>query len=85
MQASVRKRLLRAFVARGHLESHDAKDINERAASSQHGGFPVDAGVRIEAVKRTVQLVPPQRTHGHRYYGVLAANSPLRGAVRLRA
>ena len=53
VQASVRKRLLRAFVARGHLESHDAKDMNERAASSQHGGgFSVDAGVRIEATDR---------------------------------
>ena len=45
VQNSVRKRLLRAFVARGHLESHDAKDMNERGASSQHGGgFSVDAG-----------------------------------------
>ena len=26
-------------------------------------------------------LVPPPRTHRHRYYGVLAPNSPLRGAV----
>ena len=34
MQATVRKRLLRAFVARGHLESHDAKDMNERAATA---------------------------------------------------
>ena len=45
VQTTVRKRLLRAFVARGHLESHDAKDMNERGASSQHGGgFSVDAG-----------------------------------------
>lgn len=53
VRANVRKRLLRAFVARGHLESHDAKDINERVASSQHGGgFSIDAGVRIEAADR---------------------------------
>jgi hypothetical protein len=140
VQTSMRKRLLRAFVARGHLESHDAKDLNERAASSQHGGgFSVDAGVRIETpdraglerllrycarpafamdrlkqrgadlvyrcgkghtepmqsdkysgelvltplelINRIAQLVPPPRTHKHRYYGVLAPNSPLRGAV----
>jgi len=50
VQAHVRKRILRAFVARGHLEACDAKDINERAASSSHGGgFSVDAGVLIEA------------------------------------
>lgn len=144
VQANVRKRLLRAFVARGHLESHDAKDINERAASSQHGGgFSVDAGVRIEATDRAglerllrycarppfamdrlkqrgadlvyrcgkghseplqsdkysgelvltplelinhiAQLVPPPRTHRHRYYGVLAPNSPLRAAVTAMA
>ena len=144
VQNSVRKRLLRAFVARGHLESHDAKDMNERAASSQHGGgFSVDAGVLIEAtdraglerllrycarppfamdrlkqrgadlvyrcgkghaeplqsdkyaselvltplelIHRIAQLVPPPRTHRHRYYGVLAPNSPLRAAVTAMA
>lgn len=29
----------------------------------------------------TVALVPPLRTHRHRYFGVLAPNSPLRAAV----
>jgi len=44
---------LRAFVARGHLEPHDAKDMAERAASSSHGGgFSVDTGVLIEATDR---------------------------------
>jgi len=53
VQANVRKRILRAFVARGHLEACDAKDMAERAASSSHGGgFSVDAGVRIEAADR---------------------------------
>jgi hypothetical protein len=27
VQANVRKRILRAFVARGHLDAHDAKDM----------------------------------------------------------
>jgi len=144
VQANVRKRILRAFVARGHMDACDAKDINERAASSSHGGgFSVDAGVRIEApdraglerllrycarppfamdrlkqrgadlvyrcgkghteplqsdkysgelvltplvlINRIAQLVPPPRTHRHRYYGVLAPNSPLRGAVTAMA
>ena len=49
VQANMRKRLLRAFVARGHIESHDAKDM---AAYAHGGGFSVDAGVRIEAPDR---------------------------------
>jgi len=140
VQANVRKRILRAFVARGHIEACDAKDMAERAASSgDGGGFSVDAGVRIEAadraglerllrycarppfamdrlkqrgadlvcrwgkgheeplqsdkysgelvvtppevINRIAQLVPPPCTHRHRYYGVLAPNSPLRAAV----
>jgi len=53
VQTNVRKRILRAFVARGHIEACDAKDMAERAASSSHGGgFSVDAGVRIEAPDR---------------------------------
>ena len=140
VQARVRKRLLRAFVARGHLQSHDAKDM---AAYAHGGGFSVDTGVRIEAtdraglqrllrycarppfamdrlkqrgadlvyrcgkghtepmqsdkysgelvltplelIDRIAQLVPPPRTHRHRYYGVLAPNSPLRSAVTAMA
>ncbi|OLP07387.1 putative transposase [Rhodoferax antarcticus ANT.BR] len=140
VHANVRKRLLRAFVARGHLESHDAKDM---AGYAHGGGFSVDAGVRIEAadraglerllrycarppfaldrlkqrgadlvyrcgkghaeplpsskyagelvltplelINRIAQLVPPPRTHRHRYYGVLAPNSPLRAAVTAMA
>jgi len=35
VQANVRKRILRAFLACGHIEACDAKDINERAASSR--------------------------------------------------
>ncbi len=42
VQADVRRRILRAFVARGHLEAHDAKDM---AAYAHGGGFSVDAGV----------------------------------------
>ena len=35
----------------------------------------------LELINRIAQLVPPPRTHRHRYYGVLAPNSPLRSAV----
>ena len=39
----------------------------------------------LELIDRIAQLVPPPRTHRHRYYGVLAPNSPLRGAVTAMA
>jgi hypothetical protein len=39
----------------------------------------------LELINRIAQLVPPPRTHRHRYYGVLAPNSPLRSAVRQQA
>ena len=137
VQATLRKRILRAFVARGLLEKADAKDM----LAYQHSGFSVDAGVCIEThdraalerllrycarppfamerlrkegtalvyrcarqrseptsdkrgvkadeitltplelIDRIAALVPPPRTHRHRYFGVLAPNSPLRCAV----
>jgi hypothetical protein len=35
----------------------------------------------LELIERIAALVPLPRTHRHRYYGVLAPNSPLRSAV----
>jgi len=49
VQADVRRRLLRAFVARGWLEAHDAKAMAEYPHG---GGFSVDAGVCIAATDR---------------------------------
>ena len=137
VQATLRKRILRGFVARSLLESCDAKDM----LAYQHSGFSVDAGVCIashdraalerllrycarppfamerlrkegaalvyrcakqhseptsdkrgakvdelhltplELIARIAALLPPPRTHRHRYFGVLAPNSPLRAAV----
>jgi hypothetical protein len=141
VQTTLQKRILRAFVARGLLESSDAKDMQ----GYKHSGFSVDAGVCIEAhdraalerllrycarppfamerlrkagseliyrcgkqhseprrdfyadrrgakadelhltplelIDRIAALVPPPRTHRHRYFGVLAPNSPLRAAA----
>ncbi|MGH8829983.1 MAG: transposase, partial [Polaromonas sp.] len=135
VQADVRKRILRAFVARGLIEACDAKDM---AGYAHGGGFSVDAGVCItaadraglerllrycarpplamdrlrqrgaqlvyhcpkpqsggkredlvltplELIDRIAALVPPPRTHRHRYFGVLAPNSPLRAAVTAMA
>ncbi len=45
VQATLRRRILRAFVGRGLLESCDAKDM----LAYQHSGFSVDAGICIEA------------------------------------
>jgi hypothetical protein len=141
VQATLRRRILRAFVSRGLLESFEAKEM----LAYKHSGFSVDAGVCIEAqdraalerllrycarppfamdrlrkegvelvyrcakqrsepgsdkrgakidelhltplelVDRIAALVPPPRTHRHRYFGVLAPNSPLRAAVTAMA
>jgi hypothetical protein len=35
----------------------------------------------LELIDRIASLAPPPRTHRHRYFGVLAPNSPLRSAV----
>ena len=49
VQTDLRRRILRAFVGRGLLESCDAKEM----LAYQHSGFSVDAGVCIEAHART--------------------------------
>jgi hypothetical protein len=141
VQATLRRRILRAFVGRGLLERSDVKDM----LAYQHSGFSVDAGACIQAhdraalerplrycarppfamdrlrkegdalvyrcakqrsepvgnkrgekvdeltltplelITRIAALVPPPRTHRHRYFGVLAPNSPLRAAVTAMA
>ena len=48
MQATLRRRILRAFEGRGLLQSCDAKDM----LAYQHSGFSVDAGVCIQAHDR---------------------------------
>ncbi|MBK7000097.1 MAG: transposase [Rhodoferax sp.] len=35
----------------------------------------------LELIDRIAALIPPPRTHRHRYFGLLAPNSPLRCAV----
>ncbi len=141
VQATLRKRILRAFVSRGLLESFEVKEM----LAYKYSGFSVDAGVCIEAqdraalerllrycarpplamdrlrkegvelvyrcakqrsepgsdkrgakidelhltplelIDRIAALVPPPRTHRHRYFGVLAPNSPHRAAVTAMA
>jgi hypothetical protein len=62
-QAVLRKRILRAFVGRGLLESFEAKEM----LGYQHSGFSVDAGVCIQAHDRAGLerlLRPPALCHG---------------------
>ena len=49
VHAAVRRRLLHAFVVRGHIEQWDAKEM----LAYKHSGCSVDASVRIEADDRT--------------------------------
>lgn len=48
VQATLRRRILRAFVCRGLLESFEAKEM----LAYKHSGFSVDAGVCIESQDR---------------------------------
>ena len=48
VQATLRRRILRAFVGRGLLESFEAKDM----LGYQHSGFSVNASVCIEGQDR---------------------------------
>jgi Putative transposase len=48
VQATLRRRILRALVGRGLLESFQAKEM----LGYQHSGFSVDTSVRIEAHDR---------------------------------
>ena len=50
VQATLRRRILRAFVGRCLIESVDAKEM----LAYQHSGFSIDAGVCIEAHGRVV-------------------------------
>ena len=39
----------------------------------------------LELIDKIAALIPPPRAHRHRYYGVLAPNSPMRAAVTAMA
>jgi hypothetical protein len=52
----------------------------------QSGGKQADLVLSpLELIERIAALVPPPRTHRHRYYGVLAPNAPLRAVVTAMA
>jgi DNA-directed RNA polymerase subunit RPC12/RpoP len=136
VQNEAKRRIVRAFVKRGLLDSIDGEVM---LLARHGGGFSVDASVCIAAddraglerllrycarppfamerlhrkgqdhllyhcpkpqsggkqgdlimtpcefIAKIAALVPPPRTHRHRYFGVLAPNSPLRAAVTAMA
>ena len=65
----------------GLLETFEANEM----LGYRHSGYSVDAGVRIEAHDERIAALARRRTHRHRYFGVLAPNSPLRAAVTAMA
>jgi hypothetical protein len=53
---------------------------------SQSGGKQADLVLSALAlIERIATLVPPPRTHRHRYYGLLAPNAPLSAVVTAMA
>ena len=71
LQTDLRRRILRAFVGRGLLESVDAKEM----LGYQHSGFSVDAGVLIEADDRSAGAAAEVLRPPALWYG----SSPQRG------
>jgi hypothetical protein len=67
----------------------EGKDLVYRCAKQHSEPRSDKRGARVdeltltplELIERIAALVPPPRTHRHRYFGVLAPNSPLRSAV----
>src|SRR5450759_3032586 len=80
-----RERLLR-YCARPpfaleHLHQHDAEHLVYDIAKPRPAGPSALVLTPLELIAKIAALVPPPRTHRHRYYGVLAPNAPLRAAV----
>ena len=61
-------------------------DLVYHCPKPQSGGKRADLVLTsLELIDRIAALVPPPRTHRHRYFGVLAPNAPLRAAVTAMA
>ena len=80
-----RERLLR-YCARppfalDRLRELDCEHLIYDNPKSSPGGSGPQLLTPLELLDRLAALVPPPRIHRHRYFGVLAPNSPLRPAV----
>ena len=63
------------------LQQRDAEHLLYKASKTGPGGSGLQLLTPLQLLDRLAALVPPPRVHRHRYYGVLAPNSPLRPAV----
>ena len=64
----------------------DAEHLVYESPKPGPGGRVSQILTPLELMDRLAALIPPpQRRHRHRYYGVLAPNSPLRPAVTAMA
>jgi len=80
-----RERLLR-YCARppfalDRLRALDPERLLYHGAKPGPGGSGPLRLTPLQLIDRLAALVPPPRVHRHRYFGVLAPNSPLRAAV----
>ncbi len=80
-----RERLLR-YCARppfalDRLRQLDGERLSYDNPKSGPGGSGPQILTPLELLDRLAAVVPPPRVHRHRYFGVLAPNSPLRTAV----
>jgi len=75
------RRCARPPFALDHLHQHDAEPLLYLCPKPRPGRPRALVLTPLELIDRIAALVPPPRTHRHRYYGVLAPNAPLRAAV----
>ncbi len=63
------------------LESLDEQRLLYRLPKPRPDGCTALTLAPLEFIQRLAALIPPPRSHRHRYHGVLAPNAPLRAAV----
>jgi Putative transposase len=72
--------------AKQHSEpGGDRREVNKRAGNQRGVKQDEITLTPLELIDRIAALIPPPRTHRHRYYGALAPNSPLRAALTAMA
>ena len=67
------------------LQQRDAEHLLYAASKPGPGGSRPQLLTQLQLIDRLAAMAPPPRVHRHRYYGVLASNSPLRYAVTAMA
>ena len=64
-----------------HLQQLDAEHLVYHSPKQGLDGSGDLVLTPLELIDKIAALIPPPRSHRHRYYGVLAPNSPMRAAV----